>query len=524
MAALLQALESPDPDVRLLAASALGEAGNPAAAAPLMAALDDAEPNVAAAAADALGELRHAPAIEALARAARAESFWVRAAAVVALGRLEDERAVPALARVAETSGLERPLVEALRKINHPDGLEVLGRIQRTAPREALIAAGGILAAHPDVEPPAWVVERARAEAEALRVMLVEDDDPAVARALGIAATPSAVETLVALVGPPRRSEAALTGLLAVPPDQRSSALMDSMGAADRDELITLLALLPPQTDPDRIRTLLPFLSHGDATVRAAAAEALGRAPAERTLPLLAAELDRQTVAPEVVRALGGLGALACGALLPLLEDPAPAVRSAAAEALGRCDDASVTDALAAALAREGDAPTRGSLLRALGRLGPDGHLHRLVEALEDPDPDVRLAAIEGLGTSRSPSAVAPLRRMLRGPTAETLAALQALGDLGLADAAPALEPFLSAPDPDQRRTAARAAIPLAAELSGDAIAPLPGDADEWVRVYAARILGRRGGAERARLERLANEDPSPLVRSEARRVLGGKE
>jgi hypothetical protein len=105
-----------------------------------------------------------------------------------------------------------------------------------------------------------------------------------------------------------------------------------------------------------------------------------------------------------------------------------------------------------------------------------------------------------------------------------TLAALRALGDLGLAEAAPALEPFLTAPDVDQRRAAARAAIPLAAELSEETVAALRRDEDDWVRVLAVRILGRRGPDDRSRLEPMANEDASPLVRAEARRVLGRKE
>lgn len=517
---LEKALGAPSEDVRVLAVSTLGEADNPEAGGALIRALDDPSPNVVAAAADSLGRLRHGPALHPLMDAARAPGLWVRASAVVALGRIGDERAIPALAEAARTPGLERPLVEALRRINHPDGLGPLARIRETAPREALVAAGAILAAHPDLEPPGWVVELAREEAEALRVMLVEEDDPAVARALGIAATPSAVETLCALVAPPRRSEAALTGLLAVPAGQRSRALLEHIPAADQEELVSLLSLLPAQSEPASIALLVPLLSDESETVRAAAAEVLARAPAERSLPLLAAELDRTGVAPEVVRALGGLGHDACAALLPLLADEAAAVRCAAAEALAHCGDAAIGPRLAGALEAESDPATRRALLRAVGHVGGGELVPVLVTALDDPDPEIRLAAIEGLGATGADAAIEPLAGVVGDTEMESLAAIRALGELGLPGAASVLAPLLSSPDVERRRAAARAAVAVAAELDPETLAALGRDDDEWVRVAAVRLLARHAPEARARLERIAGEDPSAAVRDEARRAL----
>lgn len=521
---LVERLRSSDPDLRVLAASALGEAGNPGAGAPLVAALGDPEPNVVAAAADSLGRLRYAPALDALAAAASSESFWVRAAAVVALGQLEDERALPALAHVARNPGLERPLVEAIRRINHPAGLDVLASIRATAPLDAVVAAGALLAAHPDVEPPGWVVQAAEQEAEALRVMLVEDDDPALARVLGIAATPSAIDTLVALVGPPRRSEAAITGLLAVRPDRRSAVLIDQLADADRETRVSLLPLLPPLTEPAHVRALLPLLSDADPTVRAETAEALGRAPAPAAFSLLESRLAHGDVTPEVVRALGGLGDFACVALLPLLEDRTPAVRAAAADALVRCARPDVPEALARTLETEDQPAVRRALLRSLGRTGGGGRIRALVEALDDADTETRLAAIEGLGASGAPEAVEPLERALDGAPHETLAAIRALGELEHPATVPVLERFLGDSDLDRRRAAARAAVAVAAELAASTVEALEEDADDWVRVFAARMLGRRGEPGRSRLSRMAADDPSPTVRTEARRALAPKE
>ncbi|MEW5931530.1 MAG: HEAT repeat domain-containing protein, partial [Gemmatimonadota bacterium] len=70
-----------DGDVRVLAASALGEAGNPEARPALERALADPDPNVGAAAADALGSLGDPRALDALAAALAAGDPWTRIAA-----------------------------------------------------------------------------------------------------------------------------------------------------------------------------------------------------------------------------------------------------------------------------------------------------------------------------------------------------------------------------------------------------------------------------------------------------------
>ena len=517
---LREALSSSDPDLRLLAASALGEAGTIAAGPALVDALDDPDDNVAAAAADALGELGYAPALDPLVRLATTSDFWVRAAVIVALGRLRDERAVPTLTELARTPGLEPPLVEAVRSISHPEGLGTLEVIASTAPMEAMVAAGAILCAHPDVEPPEWVVRQARHEVDALRVRFLEEDDPALARLLGLSADDEAIETLVSLVGPPRRSEAALTGLLAVPPEERSAAVLDHLDDAVPEELPSLLALLPSQQEPEQVARLVPYLSHGDAAVRSAAAEALARAPAEQALPVLNAELGDHGFRPEVVRAMGGLGEMTCGALLPLLDDPEPAVRRAAADALSRCGVASVAGPLREALERESDLDVRRSILQAVGRAAGEDAVELLAWEARSEDPETRLVAVEALGSTGAAAAAEPLIEALHGPVNERLAALRGLERLAVPETAEPVEQHLDADDPEERRAAARALVPLARSLDPELARRVAGDEDEWVRLFSARISSEMGEAGRLLLERLAAEDPAPMVRAEARRLL----
>ena len=72
-------------------------------------------------------------------------------------------------------------------------------------------------------------------------------------------------------------------------------------------------------------------------------------------------------------------------------------IRAAAASGLARIADARSSAAVLAALKTETAVPVRRYLLAAAGRLDPAGALPLLRAALSDPDPRVRLGAIEGL-------------------------------------------------------------------------------------------------------------------------------
>lgn len=521
-AELRDSLRSDLEDIRILSASALGEAGNPEAGPALVDALSDPSPNVAAAAADAVGELGFAPALEALSELTRTGEFWVRAAAVVALGRLEDERAIPHLDDLVREPGLAKPIVEALTRIDHPATLPVLERVHAATPDNALRAAGLILATHPDEKAPEWVVIAARSNEEALRAAMIEQDDPAVARLLGLTGSREAIECLVDLMGPPRWSEAAGTGVLGAPAGPRAAVIFDRLGDAEPQDLVGLLSLLPPLADRAEIGRLVPLLQHENVSVRGAAAEALARAPAEEALPVLTAEIARDGVTPEVIRAIGNLGDAACSSLLPLLDDDSADVRAAAAGALLRCANPANAGPLRAALAREEDPEARAAMLRSLARAAGADALDALDEGLRSDRIDTRLAAIDGFGFTGDEAAVSRLESAMTGSRAEHLAAIRSLGQLGLPAAAPALTPCLDHEDVDVRRAAAREAVVLAESMDPGVVSDMGAADDAWIRTCAARIMARTGADQSGRLEELAERDPDPVVRAAARRGLRG--
>jgi hypothetical protein len=116
-------------------------------------------------------------------------------------------------------------------------------------------------------------------------------------------------------------------------------------------------------------------------------------------------------------------------------------------------------------------------------------HLLRLAS---DDDPDVRVAAMSGLGSLRDPRAVEPLLAALGSPhEAIRVTAARALGKIG----------------------DARAAAPLVAALKAREVA---------VRAAAAAALGRLADARAVAPLIAALGDESLLVREAAARALGG--
>jgi HEAT repeat protein len=272
----------------------------------------------------------------------------------------------------------------------------------------------------------------------------------------------------------------------------------------------TLLAsgLLPDgYSDPDILRArpagepLTRSLVDGDASVRAAAAWALGR------------EKDK-TVRPLAER---------------LAEDESPRVRAAAARALGRMGEPA-RSAGAALFGALGDTSetVRHEAAQAWTALGPrPTDVPDLVKALAARDPYVRgfaawaLGNLEGAAAGAVPALVAVLNE---DDTATVVAAALARIGPEAARAVPALVDSLKDEDAGRRWRAARTLGRIGPGAAG-AVADLEAalrDPNEAVRLHAARALGRIGEAARpaaAALQR-ATGDPDGSVRQEARAAL----
>ncbi len=148
--------------------------------------------------------------------------------------------------------------------------------------------------------------------------------------------------------------------------------------------------------------TLTAALDAANPLQRAGAAEALGRAGGEAASQVLAKRLADTD--PRVRRAVAAaLGHIADPTqvthLLPLLTDPAEDVRRAAAHALGQIGDPASAAPLAAALAQYPQSVLeRRSLAAALAHAPHPDAQAVLLQALGDPDPQVRGYAAKALG------------------------------------------------------------------------------------------------------------------------------
>jgi HEAT repeat protein len=440
----LRQLKSSNATTRAKAAASLGVAENTAATGPLVEALRDPETDVRVAALTALGAIGDAAGAEGILTAVRESEAGrtaemaarIRAAASEALGQL-GPKAAPRL-------------VAALKDKN--------ARV-----REAAIAGlGGVGGSD---------VERALAAA-------LGDDRSAIrqaaALALARAAGQRAIEPLAAALAhrDPQTRRSAAEALGAIGGDEAASTLSAAVREKDqavREAVVRALGRIGTRT---AVSALLTVYSGSDREARQAAAAALKQArwePGDARERVIHAAIDGDyakaaregDVAVELLAAAAG--------------DRDPAVRRAAAGALGDVGAARAADPLVSALA-DHDEGVRRAAVGSLQRLGPAA-FHALVSALDDRAAAVRHAARELLQSMpQVDGATASRLALLRGRVPRRVdpagaepggpeAVLDIVGPDAVAEARAALE--------DLERTLRQAADHVPAAELGE-IAALP--------------------------------------------------
>ena len=516
--------EADDPDARILAATALGEATNPRARAPLERRLSDPEANVRSAAAEALGMLGDSRAVPALSEALDAATFWTRAAIVFALGRLGEPSALPALGRAVRDPLLASTASAAIGDIGDPRGIEFLRPAlegEGEARSAALEAVATIYGGNPGIEVPEWLRTAVAANAEGVLDRFRETDSLEAARLLGIMATPAAIEALLEALRQPDQEILAEAGLVELPAEERARIAIEQLEAPGEERRAVLLRILPPITQRTSLERVVDLLGNDDPETRAAAADLLARSDRGQTLELLTAALEWPDLRLGAAIALGRLGTQSCEPLLGLLRDPDPRIRAAAASGLARCPEASVSD-LARALEAEEDPTARNALIAAIGELDGKDAVPALVTKLLDEDDSTRFALAQALGRTRREEAFRPLLQLLIDPMPEVrAAALNALGDLDDERSPGAIGGHLRESDRDMRRTAARALERLSHAVSVEDIDAALNNEDREVRRTAVEALTGIGGSEAVRaLEERIRVEPDPEVRAAASRAL----
>ena len=412
-----------DPEVRQMAAFAMGLIGDESAAPVLMTALTDPDPLIQGRAAEALGLIAHKAAAQPIATMMVAH---INAGALT--GIVADDMAVPksppadavrlgafALVRLGSYDGLASallgsdgrpksrwwPVAYAFQRVNDPRAAPVLldlfkgdGQLTRAFAARGLAAtkdqraAAPLLAAAEDASAPLAVRIQSVRGVAALNaagggaVMRRLITSPRIDQNLQLEAItalaqlrdPAAIELLIDLVS-------------AQWPAARSAAL-NALAKTDVDTFITSISAL----DPDE-----------HWSVRASLARTLGdldRARAQQPLTSMLSDTD-QRVIPAVLDALAKVGATnATQVLLERLKAEDSVVREAAARGLATIKAKNATAALTEAYKfaqRDGSYGARPAVLDALSTLDPAAARALLTEALTDKDWAVRVRAAEKL-------------------------------------------------------------------------------------------------------------------------------
>jgi len=184
---------------------------------------------------------------------------------------------------------------------------------------------------------------------------------------------------------------------------------------------------------------LREMLNASSSEVRILAINALRDLGSRESVPDIIGCLKDEfwSVRKESALALGMLGdSRALDSLMETLDDEDEVLRARVAEALGRIGDAKAGQALIP-LCADVYTGTRRAAVEALGMLGDDMGLEPCLEALQDHDEEVVLAAISSLARMKAVRAVPQLMEMVSASReteegrALSAAAIRALGTLG---------------------------------------------------------------------------------------------
>jgi HEAT repeat protein len=241
---------------------------------------------------------------------------------------------------------------------------------------------------------------------------------------------------------------------------------------------------------PDQVARLAKALDHYDPAVRAGAARVIGRLKVAET----------------------------ADALIKAVNDSQADVRYASMRALGAIGEPRAIKALTEQLAYYKKGEGAWSALDALARIGSHASVPVFRERLQDKDPFIRRAAIEGVGRTGDAESVSVLERSATMDDAPMvrLAAVFALQKLGRNTAARVVDLMRT----DQMIAQAQEyLVELGAPMT-PTLVPRLQEPDATVRAAVADVLGVIGDASIVPALEAAAKDRDPSVASAARRAI----
>jgi HEAT repeat protein len=199
--------------------------------------------------------------------------------------------------------------------------------------------------------------------------------------------------------------------------------LSASLGDPDAGVRVASVRALARLGDPSAVPGLSGRLADADAAVRLAAVQAMRSFDGPAPLVPMLDDPDPAVRAETAAGQLAGDGTdRAAGVLRELISEEDPELRRIAVRALGHAQGATAA-ALAAGRLDDPDPSVRAAAAEALADVDPEHAVARLVETLSDPDSAVRAAAAHALGRIGRP-AVPAVAMALEHPETESGALL----------------------------------------------------------------------------------------------------
>ncbi len=269
---------------------------------------------------------------------------------------------------------------------------------------------------------------------------------------------------------------------------------------------------------------LLIDLLHGSRSrSRRKAADALGAIGSDAALTALVDGLRHASLRPAAQKALAKVGAPAARHLNKLLQDPRTprGMARAAVEAArqARMKDTTPFIVIQLRLGRL----SRPLLIRALGHIGDPRAQRPLLEILESPSHEVRVAALQALGKVIDQRAGEPLLRVLDDPNREIkLMTMRLLGRLGVKIATPRLMVLAAGKDVAVARASVRTLALSKDARAVPALLKLLGNKDRQLRRLSGQALARVGAASSAATVLRLCRSSTGAVRITCIQALGG--
>ena len=490
---LLDLIGSPERDLRMQAALALGDQRDSRAAPALVEALKDEDTNVRYHAIEALGKLKAGEAVDAIAEIAESRDFFLTFVALEALVKIGDAAVVPRIVPLLGDELLREPAINLLGQLGDESVVGPLTALLNVpeAPTDSITDALASLRDRFEEQygEGAYIADLTSREISPTGVQNLLDalETPgkqnlrSIALVLGWLRRPGVDRALTRLMGRVdlrdeivealvRHGPATLELLIAQLSDEdlevRRSAVVALGRIGDPSATLALVETLSDESlavdaanalgqigDPQAADGLLNLIGSEDASARQAAVSAINSLAApeisRRIIPLLH-DLD-PNVRESAIKIAGYFGyPESAAALVELSRDPSERVRGAAIEHLPYVEDERVFDVLARAM-KEETPNVRAAAARALGNMDKPGAVRQLIEGLEDDDVWVRYFSARALGRLKSEDSVEALDRVVEKEKFNhvRIAALDSLGQIGGVRVAAIVAGLVHDDDPD---------------------------------------------------------------------------